>query len=55
LFDFERFRALQSKLKEAALLAERLTNQFERSKDQKDLLWHLMLAQRCRDLRRHRH
>ena len=55
LFDFERFRALQSKLKEAALLAERFTNQFERSKDQKDLLWHLMLAQRCRDLRRHRH
>jgi hypothetical protein len=54
LFDLERFRAIQAKLKEATLLAECFTNQVERSKNQKDLLWHLMLAQRCLDLRRRR-
>jgi hypothetical protein len=54
LFDLERFRAIRSKLQEAALLADRLIKLFERSKGQKDLLWHLMLAQRSEELHRRR-
>jgi hypothetical protein len=54
LFDLPRFQALQAKLREAALLAERLVNQVERSRNQKDLLWHLMVAQRNDEIQRNK-
>ncbi|MFO0950071.1 MAG: hypothetical protein U0835_02755 [Isosphaeraceae bacterium] len=43
-FDLARFQTLQAKLREATLLGERLVSQFDRSRNQKDLLWHLMVA-----------
>ncbi len=52
LFDESRLLALQSRLRESALLAERLFNQIERSRSSKDLLWHLMVAQRTEELNR---
>ena len=54
LFDAERFLALKAKLREAALLSDRLTTQVERSRTQKDLLWHLMLARRSDEVHRKR-
>jgi hypothetical protein len=54
LFDQPRFQAIQAKLREANLLAERLVNQVERSRNQKDLLWHLMVAQRNDEINRKR-
>ena len=52
LFDESRLLALQSRLRESALLAERLFNQLERSRSSKDLLWHLMVAQRTEEMNR---
>lgn len=54
LFDADRFQALQAKLRESALLADRLINNVERSKSQKELMWHLMVAQRTDELNRKR-
>ena len=53
-FDLPRFQLLHAKLKEAGLLAERLISQVERSKNQKEMLWHLMVAQRTDELSRKR-
>jgi hypothetical protein len=53
-FDIQRFQLLQAKLKEAGLLAERLISQVERSRNQKEMLWHLMVAQRTDELNRKR-
>lgn len=52
LFDAGRFQALQAKFREAALLADRLVSNVERSRTQKELLWHLMVAQRTDELNR---
>lgn len=54
LFDPRRFQLIQSRLKEAGLLADRFLSQVERSKNQKDLLWHLMVAQRSAEVNRRR-
>jgi chromosome segregation ATPase len=54
VFDTPRFQAVRAKLREASLLAERLVSQVERSRTQKDLLWHLMVAQRTDEIHRHR-
>jgi hypothetical protein len=53
-FDESRFQLIQAKLREAQLLAERLLSQVERSKNNKDLLWHLMVAKRTDELNRKR-
>ena len=53
-FDETRYAALQSRLRESALLADRLFNQVERSRSSKDLLWHLMVAQRTEELNRNK-
>ncbi|MFO0911140.1 MAG: hypothetical protein U0794_22840 [Isosphaeraceae bacterium] len=54
LFDLQRFQVIQAKLKEANLLADRLVAQVERSRTQKDLMWHLMVAQRNDEMNRRR-
>ena len=54
LFDLARYLEIQAKLREANLLAERLISQVERSRNQKDLLWHLMVAQRNDEINRKR-
>jgi len=54
LFDQERFQALQARLREAALIADRLINNVERSRTQKELMWHLMVARRTDELNRKR-
>ena len=51
-FHEARFQALQAKLREAAVLADRLLAQVKRSKSSKDMLWHLMVAHRTDELRR---
>ena len=53
-FDETRYVALQSRLRESALLADRLFNQVERSRSSKDLLWHLMVAQRTEEINRNK-
>jgi hypothetical protein len=50
--DEQRLEAFQSRLREMVMLAERLTARVRRSRDNKSLLWHLMLAQRSEDVRR---
>lgn len=54
LFDSDRFQALQARLRESSLLADRLINNVERSKNQKEMMWHLMVAQRTDELQRKR-
>ena len=54
LFDDKRFQALQTKLREASLLADRLISQVERSKTNKELLWHLMVARKNDELQRNK-
>ncbi len=54
LFDEARYVTLQSRLREASLLAERLFSQVERSRSSKDLLWHLMVAQRTEEINRNK-
>jgi hypothetical protein len=51
-FDEARFQILQAKLREAAILADRLVAQVKRSRSTKDMLWHLMVAHRTDELRR---
>jgi hypothetical protein len=51
-FDTARFQSLQTKLREAAIVADRLLAQVNRSKSTKDMLWHLMVAHRTDELRR---
>jgi hypothetical protein len=51
-FDAARFQVLQAKLREAAVLAEKLLGQVERSRSQKDLQWHLMVARRNDEVNR---
>jgi hypothetical protein len=53
-FDAARFQVLQAKLREAAILAEKLLGQVERSRSQKDLQWHLMVARRNDEVNRGR-
>jgi hypothetical protein len=53
-FDQARLEVLQSKLCEAQLLADRLLSRVERSRNTKDLMWHLMVAQRTDELNRKR-
>ena len=54
LFDEARYVTLQSRLREASLLAERLFSQVERSRSSKDLLWHLMVAKRTEEINRNK-
>ena len=54
LFDDARYVTLQSRLREASLLAERLFSKVERSRSSKDLLWHLMVAQRTEEINRNK-
>ena len=54
LFDDQRFQTLQAKLREAGMLADRLISQVERSKTNKELLWHLMVARKNDEMQRKR-
>lgn len=54
LFDDPRYQALSAKLREAGQLAERLIGQVERSRTNKELLWHLMVARKSDEIQRKR-
>lgn len=54
LFDDPRYQALHAKLREAGLLAERFLSQVERSRANKELLWHLMVARKNDEIHRKR-
>jgi hypothetical protein len=53
-FDRDRYQTLQAKHREASLLAEKLFGQVERSRIQKELSWHLMMARRIDEVNRRR-
>jgi hypothetical protein len=53
-FDGDRYQTLQAKHRAASLLAEKLFGQVDRSRIQKDLSWHLMLARRLDEVNRRR-
>jgi hypothetical protein len=52
--DEPRLEALIARLREASALAERVTARVKRSRDNKSLIWHMMLAQRTADVRKKR-
>jgi hypothetical protein len=54
LFDDQRIQVVNTKLREANLLAERLIRELERSRDNKELLWHLMVARKNEEIHRKR-
>jgi hypothetical protein len=54
LFDPTRLHALEAELREVVLLADRLLKQVDRSRTNKELLWHLMVARRNDEVRRQR-
>lgn len=52
LFDERRFQVFQARLREAGQLAERLLSQYERSRTNKEFLWHLMVAKKSDEVRK---